>query len=60
VQPALSPLSKLLGLRGALDWDRTQAITLELTRAFIAGQLGSGPGDPMLLDNLDLPELARG
>jgi pimeloyl-ACP methyl ester carboxylesterase len=60
VQPALSPLSKLLGLRGELEWDRTQAITLELTRAFIAGQLGSGPGDPMLLDNLDLPELARG
>lgn len=50
VLPLLTPLAPRIGLAGDLDPMVTQQRTLDVARAFLAEVLGSGGGDPALLD----------
>lgn len=58
VLPLLTPLAPQIGMAGQLDPMATQQRTLDVARAFLAEVLGSGGGDPALLDAPDEPLVA--
>lgn len=57
VLPLLTPLAGRIGLAGSLAPMTTQQVTLDVTRAFLAEVLGTGSGDPGVLDEPPPPVL---
>lgn len=57
VQSRLSPLSRRLGIAGAVPAERLDEVILAVTRSWIARTTGAGPGDPALVDDPGFPEV---